>query len=81
MSKTEKFIIGSFQEELVVFIEKSVAKTIKKKLGGLGFITQIDEVSPEPVHKVDTFRIVLYHPSLKEYIEKKTNRDDWKKVK
>ena len=70
-----------------MWTSKKIAKRLKKKIAGCGFVTVYDEVSKRKVVDMDTFRFVLYTPLLEdilcdelgieksELIVKKGNRD------
>jgi len=65
-----------YQSEIVVLIEKKVARRIQKHLGGCGFVTHVKEVSNEKILTVDQFRIVIYHEIFKEYICNQTGYNE-----
>jgi len=64
-----------YQSEIVVLVKRSIANSIRKKLAGCGFVTQVNEVSDTPIGEVDNFRIVIYHESFKDFICEKTGYD------
>ena len=72
-------MVNDYKSELVAFIDRPVARRIKKLLGGAGYITLYPPDLTRRVSKTDQFLIVIYHPDLKEKVGKLIpGYADWK---